>query len=228
MTDQFKEVRTKKIKTLCEILGNLYQLQGIGKVIVVGCGDGFEAAYLGDFLSAEVIGIDIRDNFLASAKERANLIIMDATKLDYSDQYFDLVYSFHSLEHIPNYQLALKEMCRVLKKSAPYCVGTPNRSRLVGYIGSPASIGSKIKWNLKDYRMRITGRFRNEYGAHAGFTKQELLSECVTFFGEGVDISEKYYRQLYSRYDSSLAFLSTIKMTPIIFPSVYIVGVRNR
>lgn len=227
MSDEIEMARTEKTTTLCKILWNSYHLEGVRRILVVGCGDGCEAAILAQFFNAEVTGIDIQDNFCPRVKETVNLLVMDATNLDYPDQHFDLVYSFHSLEHIQNYQRALREMCRVLKKSAPYCVGTPNRSRLVGYIGSSVSIGTKIKWNLADYRMRFTGRFRNEYGAHAGFTSNELLAACVTYFGDATDISGSYYRQLYSRYERLLGFFAATRMTRLIFPCVYVTGLRN-
>jgi len=34
----------------------------------------------------------------------------------------------------------------------------------------------KLQWNLSDYRSRLMNRFRNELGAHAGFSEKELSS----------------------------------------------------
>lgn len=55
----------------------------------------------------------------------------DATSLDFADGRFDCIYSFHALEHIPDYRKALQEMRRVLAPGGTYCIGTPNRLRLV-------------------------------------------------------------------------------------------------
>ena len=34
----------------------------------------------------------------------------------------------------------------------------------------------KLQWNLSDYRSRLMNQFRNELGAHAGFSEKELSS----------------------------------------------------
>jgi SAM-dependent methyltransferase len=40
---------------------------------------------------------------------------MDATRMDYPDNHFDVVYSFSVFEHLPNPKAVLKDMSRVLK-----------------------------------------------------------------------------------------------------------------
>ena len=45
---------------------------------------------------------------------------------------------------------------------------------IVGYVGSfEASWREVLVWNLQDYAHRLQGRFRNERGAHAGFSPAE-------------------------------------------------------
>jgi hypothetical protein len=59
----------------------------------------------------------------------------------------------------------LREMRRVVRPSGGVWIGTPNRSRLVGYVGSRDTNSSvKIVWNLDDRRLRLRGRFRNALG----------------------------------------------------------------
>jgi len=41
--------------------------------------------------------------------------VMDASKLDYPDEYFDAVFDFGIIHHIPNWEDALWEIKRVLK-----------------------------------------------------------------------------------------------------------------
>lgn len=52
---------------------------------------------------------------LESAVDRCQLLVMSAESLDFKDDMFDLVYSLNAFEHIPNPDLALKEIARVLK-----------------------------------------------------------------------------------------------------------------
>lgn len=196
-------------------------------VLVVGCGSGLEAAILSDSFGAQVVGIDIADHFDPFASSKVTLRVADATQMPFRDGEFDFVYSYHALEHIPDYRKALGEMRRVLKREGGWCIGTPSRSRLLGYIGSKnASVKEKLLWNLADWKMRALGRFRNEYGAHAGFTATELSNELATVFGNAVDITVDYYEEIYPRHLEKLAWLRRMHLASFILPSVYFSGVN--
>lgn len=151
------------------------QIPEIRKLLVVGCGSGVEAAILAAELNTRVTGIDLKNNFDHEAAKIADLRTGDAMSLEFADESFDFVFSYHALEHITEPEKALWEMNRVLRKGGGFWIGTPNRSRILGYIGGKdTSFRQKISWNLMDWRARLSGRFRNELGAHAGFTASEL------------------------------------------------------
>ncbi len=219
-------VADRKVTVLCRLLAEHVDGHPVDDVLVVGCGSGREAAHLADFFAARSVGIDLDDRFDPEAAARADLRVMDATELTFDDDSFDLVYSFHALEHIDAPDRALAEMRRVLRPGGWYCIGTPNRSRLVGYVGSPTSTANKIRWNLQDYRMRLKGQFRNELGAHAGFTSTELGSACREAFGQAIEITEPYYRQLYGqgRAGAALRLAGRARISRFLFPCVYVVG----
>ncbi len=198
----------------------------VGRALVVGCGDGHEAVVVADHFDAEVVGIDLAGDFDPAAAERADLRVMDATDLAFGDDTFDLVYSFHALEHIDDPERALQEMRRVLKPKGVYCIGTPNRRRIIGYIGSTTDLATKIRWNLNDLQMRLRGRWRNELGAHAGFTSEELGEACERAFGEATEITDDYYRHLYpsGRVGAVVARLAGTWPARYLFPCVYFRG----
>ena len=209
------------------VLANLIaeHLGAPSRMLVLGCGSGVEAAELATQFGSEVFGIDLLSHFDAAAARVAKLRRGDATDLDFPDAFFDQVYSYHALEHIPDYRGALGEMRRVLRPGGGYCIGTPNRSRLIGYIGSTnASLRNKIGWNLNDWKCRLRGRFRNEFGAHAGFTKTELSSELRSVFGEVEDITLAYYTRVYSGHARAVRGMSRLGLAPFLFPSIYFVG----
>lgn len=199
----------------------------ISNLLVVGCGSGVEAAILARELSANVVGVDLDANFDPTAAGLADLRLGDATSLEFKDSTFDFVFSYHALEHIPNFRKALHEMRRVLVDGGAYFVGTPNRSRLVGYLGSKdATIRQKIAWNFADWSARARGEFRNECGAHAGFTSGELRAELKKVFSQTAEISLSYYQHIYNRHESLISILDRSGLGRFLFPSVYFMGNR--
>jgi SAM-dependent methyltransferase len=158
------------------------------RILVVGCGyNGGEIFSLAEALPhAFIEGFDINlDPKLENLQtERYHITRGDACAMRYPDESFDAVFYHLVIEHVPCLEQSIAECARVLKHGGYLYCGTPNRSRLVGYIGSRASLGSKIRWNLADWKMRLKGKFRNECGAHAGFTEAELDTMLRPYFGE--------------------------------------------
>jgi ubiquinone/menaquinone biosynthesis C-methylase UbiE len=194
-------------------------------ILVVGCGNGIEAAVLGGSLGARVTGIDLETDFDERALRLADLKYGDATNLEFADESYDFVLSFHALEHIPDFRKALSEMRRVLRPSAGWLIGTPNRDRLVGYLGSrDATLRQKLEWNFADWSAKFRGRFRNEMGAHAGFTTAELAGELTSVFGSVKNITGTYYRALYPRRKRLVGVVLDSGMARWLFPAVYFMG----
>ena len=155
----------------------------LDRILVVGCGSGLEAAILAQRLGAKVTGIDVMTSFDPIAARHARLLTCDARSLPFRAETFDYVYSFHALEHIPQPSLAVREMHRVLRPDGGFFVGTPNRSRLVGYVGSKgATLRQKIAWNTIDWRARLRGQFRNDLGRTPGSPRPSSVRCCVRSF----------------------------------------------
>jgi ubiquinone/menaquinone biosynthesis C-methylase UbiE len=196
----------------------------IDDILVVGCGSGREAGLLARGFQSKTVGIDIggESAFDHVGSAPAKLIEMDARELQFPDGTFDLVFSFHALEHIPYPEKALAEMARVLRSGGTYLIGTPNKDRLIGYMGSATSIKDKILWNFADFRRRLKGEWSNEAGAHAGFTQQELFDLCSARFGSNpISVSNQYYSRLYGRLATGLSLTG---MHSVLFPCVYVMG----
>lgn len=197
----------------------------IRRALVVGCGSGVEAAILAGELGAAVVGIDVVAEFDPSVTSIVDLREGDATALEFADGEFDLIYSFHAIEHIPDYRGALGEMRRVLEPGGCYCIGTPNRQRIVGYLGSKtATIAEKLKWNAKDWRDRLAGRFTNEAGAHAGFVSEELESELLRHFKSAESIGPRYYLETHPAHARYLELVSGSGLGRYLYPAVYFFG----
>lgn len=215
-----------KTEKVAEIIKRVYPSK-IESLLVVGCGSGVEAAILAQNLKAKVVGIDLEDNFDAAARKFAALETGDAENLLFKDETFDFVFSYHALEHFPNPKKALKEMHRVLKKGGGFWIGTPNKSRIVGYIGGKdTTLTQKINWNLADWKARLTGKFENEAGAHAGFTARELAQLISEVFPKVDDRTKDYFAAVYPHYPQLLKFIENSHLSRFIYPSVYFSGTK--
>lgn len=194
-------------------------------VLVVGCGSGLEAAVLAQQLGAEVTGIDIGSTFNPEAAKVATLERGDAMALRFPDQSFDFIYSYHALEHITDPMLALREMRRVLKDGGGYWIGTPNRTRLVGYVGSKdLPLAKKLEWNMADWKARLRGEFKNELGAHAGYSAPELKAMLASVFSGTEEMSDQYFRKVYASKQILLKMLQHSRLSRVAYPSVYFMG----
>lgn len=226
----YREQEASKSLALVDVIKDNIRMP-IDDILVVGCGSGREAGLVARGLQSKTVGIDIDGgdrtipgfiNFDHVGSAPAKLIKMDARELQFPNGTFDFVFSFHALEHIPHPEKALAEMARVLRSGGAYLIGTPNKHRLIGYMGSPTSIKNKILWNFTDFKHRLKGQWSNEAGAHAGFTQQELSDLCSASFGSNpISVSDQYYSRLYGRLATGLSLTG---MKSILFPCVYVMG----
>lgn len=217
-------MQDNKTESVAQIIQN-HVGKKIERLLVVGCGSGIEAAILAQQLGTKVVGIDIVEKFDDDCSAYATLQLDDAMNLSFDDGSFDFVYSYHALEHIPDPELALREMNRVLVDDGGYWIGTPNRLRAIGYIGSKdATLGQKISWNMADWRARLSGTFTNEMGAHAGFSSAEMRLMLSAAFSIVNEVSDLYFSSVYSRHQRLLSVLRSTRLAKIAYPSVYFMG----
>ncbi len=101
-----------------------------GKILEVGCGDGFLSRELAENIeNARVFGIDLSKKRIERAKRKngkAVFSVGDATNLRFKDNSFDLTIASEVLEHIPDFKKAVEEIKRVTKKDGKILVSVPN------------------------------------------------------------------------------------------------------
>lgn len=83
---------------------------------------------------AQVYGLDISDLVVSQAIESVGkdspglfLMVSDLRLLPFPENCFDYIYSMGTIEHVPDYELALQEMFRVLKQGGTAIIGVPNK-----------------------------------------------------------------------------------------------------
>jgi SAM-dependent methyltransferase len=223
-TNFIEERKTPKTFAMIDVLRNANCRPE--NILVVGCGTGSEAGIFARAFRARATGIDIGTEFTFdhAGAAPALLMQMDARALTFADETFDLIYSFHALEHIPGPKDALREMSRVLRTGGHFLIGTPNKSRILGYFAAAHPLSDRVMMNVRDLEMRVRGCWTNEAGAHAGFTASELTSMCRDAFGESRDISEEYYSSLYRSKVWLVKQACRSGLRRVLLPCVYVFG----
>jgi SAM-dependent methyltransferase len=193
------------------------------RVLVVGCGDGVEAVAIAGQTGARVVGIDLVVE-PAARRPGVHLVRTDARALPFRPGAFDALYCYHVLEHVPGPAAAVQESRRVLSRDGLAFFGTPNKQRLVGYLGGRATAAEKLSWNLADWGRRLTRRWSNELGAHAGFSAVELSGLLRAAFGAVREVSVPYYATKYPRLASFWNRSFRLGIGRWLAPSVYYVA----
>jgi ubiquinone/menaquinone biosynthesis C-methylase UbiE len=118
----FVNSRARKVavaNNVMELLGRIAVAAG-GRLLDVGCGVGSAAGAIAERGDLHVVGVDVDPAQIAAARAsatRPNLEfrVMDATKLEFADESFDVVTSSMATHHIPRWEQAVAEMIRVLR-----------------------------------------------------------------------------------------------------------------
>lgn len=111
------------------------------KVLEIGCGQGVDLYHIAQRTTKQVTGVDLTKAGIANAKAlleqrgvKADLRVMNAEKLTFPQNTFDIVYSYGVLHHTVNTEQAVKEAIRVLKPGGKLIIMMYNRDSLQ-YIG---------------------------------------------------------------------------------------------
>jgi malonyl-CoA O-methyltransferase len=104
--------RIYHVKLIVEHLGDL----GGGRALDIGCGKGRFARIVQERNpKAEVWGLDISEEMLRFVPPPIRTRAGSMTELPFPDAWFDAAYATESLEHAVEVDVAVAEMCRVVK-----------------------------------------------------------------------------------------------------------------
>lgn len=105
-----------------------------GKTVLdVACGTGYGSAILAQTGAAQVVGVDISIEAIATNGKQPRRLCLangDACNLPFDDGTFDVVVSFETIEHLASPELLLAEISRALKPGGLCICSSPNRDFL--------------------------------------------------------------------------------------------------
>jgi SAM-dependent methyltransferase len=107
------------------------QFVGDRTVLDVGCGSGYGTNYFKSRGARSVIGGDMSPEAVTYAGKHyqdpdLRFLVLDAERLPFPDNSFDIVTSFEVIEHVERYQEYAAECCRVLRDDGIFICSTPN------------------------------------------------------------------------------------------------------
>jgi SAM-dependent methyltransferase len=133
------------------------------QALEIGCGLGELATYLGSLSPSRLVAADFSPVAIEKAQANAlrlglnniDFVVEDIEGLNFADETFDVVVSCETVEHVPNPEVAVQELARVLKPGGRLFLTTPNYLSITGLYrayrgltGRPSTEGGQPHNNL--------------------------------------------------------------------------------
>ncbi|MDD5435105.1 MAG: class I SAM-dependent methyltransferase, partial [Nitrospira sp.] len=129
-----------------------------GKVLDIACGTGKTMTIISKFSAIEVFGCDISDFLISKAIERGiqsdHLVVCDASKTNYPENYFDYAYSIGSLEHFTEDGIinCLSECFRIVGGTSFHMIPVSRSGVDEGWMKTLQSFhNNSVQWWLDKY-----------------------------------------------------------------------------
>lgn len=180
---------------------------GLGKVVLEGRKRGL------DILGADVFygsSPSIREKIIKAGLLNKIIYEIKNNKLEFSDNYFDLIMSNMVFEHIENFDIILKEIKRVMKNDGFFLCLFPSKGSFIeGHIGIPCAHWFSKNSILRYFFVLILRNLGMGYHKRdipkSQWTKNSLnWLDKYTFYkpeNEIIQIFSKYFKIRFIEYD---------------------------
>ncbi|CAN5582956.1 hypothetical protein BH10ACI2_BH10ACI2_12940 [soil metagenome] len=132
-------------------------------VLDIACGTGFGEQILVDAGVGRIFAADYSEDALLTTKElrtrNTDLLRTDGTSLPFEDGTFDVITSFETVEHIPDYVGFVRELRRVLKKDGVMIMSTPNAHYTRPVNGVPINPFHVYEFTPEEFQDLLTRNF---------------------------------------------------------------------
>jgi SAM-dependent methyltransferase len=131
-------------------------------ILDYGCGQGSKTEILGQVSpNCTIVGIDISRAAVKTARTchlEGHFVLFDGSNTPFADESFDLVFSFHVLEHVWNLKETVRDMSRLVRPGRYLCAilpcGNPGsfERKIVDLVGNGCeiSVTGETRWFYED------------------------------------------------------------------------------
>lgn len=187
------------------------------RAIEIGCTEGYGTEKIAEKVK-EVVAIDKDKEIIeyAKSKNKRNSVKfqeVDATKLPFEDNRFDIGVCLQVLEHIENDKQFLSEMRRVLKPNGIFFCSTPNKS--IRFVKKkPWNRFHVREYNYNEFKELLTQYFKN------------IEIEGISFKGELAEFEKKRLKKI--NILNKIDFLNLRRLIPSKIQSNILENVKSR
>ncbi len=177
-----------------QILRTMTSIKNIETALEIGCGNGNGTKLIKKYFSPKnIIGVDLDEKMIGIAQKRnknatISYKVMDASRLDFPDKQFDVIFDFGIIHHIPNWKDCLKEIKRVLKPDGELILEDLSIYSFTIGIGKLWKILSVHPYEFM-YTPKQFTEFMNEIGFKIINYKESNPFKLIRFFSLNASIS---------------------------------------
>jgi ubiquinone/menaquinone biosynthesis C-methylase UbiE len=170
------------------------------RILDYGCGQGKWTPLLRSmYPDAEIVGIDISEVAIAKASQKFpqdQFLVFDGDHASLDDSSFDLVFSFHVLEHVLDVAASIKDIARLLRPGGYACIIFP--------CGNKNSFEDRLVNMMQDgRRLSATGEPVFFFEVADGHMRRMPSAQAIALFKQqGLVIRTEFYSgQLFAALD---------------------------
>ena len=174
------EARERKAKTILAVFRDYFKADFKSfSLLDVGCSTGFISNHLAGYFG-QVLGIDIDEPAIDFARKNFNkqnlgFVKIDSQQINFPENTFDVAICAHIYEHVPDAEMLMAEIYRVLKADGVCYFAAGNRLRIMEpHYHLPFL--STIPRPMAHAYLRLTGRGEFYYEKHLSYWALKKLT----------------------------------------------------
>ena len=174
------------------------------RVLDIACGCGYGSSLLlKQGQAQEIIGVDIEQDAIRYANHRyyadnIKRYVGDGTKFSDAKK-FDVIISFETIEHVPNYKELLENFYNNLNESGILLISTPINKITTTNLNNPYHV---IEWSFSDFHKLLENYFEiqevylQNVKEDLGYKEKKISLHKELIFKIRPDLKEKHQKEL--------------------------------